>query len=233
MSLTALLIDRPFVGTTCGGLERLADAVHLANNGGDEVAGHDLGFVGGAVLDRRHHQQLVGVQVLADLNADAVEVAGDVVVELLLRLRVDVGRVRIEPVQHALQGDVEVLLVVEVFALAQGQTSLGQKRQELHLAHRLGVLQAVLDLFRHLLFDVVVQLANGPGDHLTLVDVADVVFLDDIGGLQHLAREGQRLGAFQLHALEDASSLFLEVGQLQFAVHQPLVGLAQVALAAS
>ena len=115
--------------------DRLAFLVHFAGDGRDQVAGLEAGLVGRAALDRRHHQQEVGGGVLADLDADAGEVALHVDLEAIERFRVDVGGIGVERLQHLDQADVDVLVLVEVFPLAQGGAGVDQQLAQGLLVH--------------------------------------------------------------------------------------------------
>ncbi len=74
---------------------------------------------------------------MADLDADAVEVRLDLLVEALFRLRVDVRRVRVEVAEHADQRDVEVLVLVQVLADAELLAGIGQQQHQFGLLQRL------------------------------------------------------------------------------------------------
>ena len=66
------------------------------------VAGQDAGLVGRRADHRTDDRQLAAIlPVVADLDADAAELALALLLELLVFLRIDVVRVRIEPFQAA------------------------------------------------------------------------------------------------------------------------------------
>ena len=109
--------------------------------------------------------------------------------KLLARLRIDVGRVRIEVAQHPLQGDVDVLVLVQVLALAQLLAGVGQQARSARPPSC------------SLTFLSLASMSSGPSprcggtgrgwpsDQVALVDFLDVVLLDDLGGLDDLAGE--------------------------------------------
>ncbi len=68
----------------------------------DEVAGQDAGLVGGGADHGTDNGQLAAIlPIRADLDADAAELALALLLELLVLARRNVGRVRIEPFQPA------------------------------------------------------------------------------------------------------------------------------------
>ena len=97
----------------------------------DRVAGQDAGLVGGRADHRADDRQLAAVlAVVADLDADAAELALARLLELLEFLRIDVLRVRIEPfeaaVDHVLD-ELAPLLAVEI-----GHVRLAHLLQHVH-----------------------------------------------------------------------------------------------------
>ena len=77
----------------------------------DEVAGLDARAVGGRVLDGADH--LDEAVFHADFDAEPAELALGADLQLLERFGVEVGRVRIQAGQHAVDGFGDQLLVVD------------------------------------------------------------------------------------------------------------------------
>jgi len=69
---------------------------------GDDVAGADARLGGRRLVDRRH--DLDQAVFLRDLDAEPAELATDLDLHVAEALRVHVARMRIEPVEHAVDG---------------------------------------------------------------------------------------------------------------------------------
>ena len=74
----------------------------------DPVGGMEASPMGGRALDGRHDRQHVVAQ--RDLDAETAEASGGLHLHLAVALRIEEGRVRIEPAQRALDGVVDQVL---------------------------------------------------------------------------------------------------------------------------
>ena len=93
---------------------RLAPAVHGASIDLDQpIARLEPGARGGSVVDRRHHHHVVAAR--GELQADAAVFALGLLLEGGVRARVHEARVRIQGVDHAVDGSVDQLRLVHRF----------------------------------------------------------------------------------------------------------------------
>ena len=76
----------------------------------DDVVGHDPGLGGGRVVDRSHN--LNQAILHGDLDAKAAELAAGLHLHVAEALGIHVARMRIEPSQHAVDGQLDQLAVV-------------------------------------------------------------------------------------------------------------------------
>ena len=77
----------------------------------DQIAGANAGPLGGGVVNRRDH--LEKAVFLPDLDAQAAEFAGGADLQILERLGVQIGGMRIEIAQHAANGVFQQILVLD------------------------------------------------------------------------------------------------------------------------
>ena len=84
----------------------------LAVDGQDDVPGLQAGTIGGRVLDGGHHGHLAVLH--RDLDADAGELAGGGLLHLLVFFSRHEGGVRIQALQHTLEGTVQQFALVHV-----------------------------------------------------------------------------------------------------------------------
>jgi hypothetical protein len=83
---------------------------------GDHVAGHDAGFGGGRIVDRRHH--LDEAVFHRDLDAEPAELAMRGLLHVAPALRIHVARMRIERGDHAVDRTFHQLAVVGLLDIA-------------------------------------------------------------------------------------------------------------------
>src|SRR5579862_1763403 len=94
-------------------LDRLVEghALHLlAVEGGVHVTGENARLGGGRVVDRRDH--LDDAFLHGDLDAEAAEFAAGLDLHVLEILRAEIARMRVEAVQHAIDGGLDQLRIV-------------------------------------------------------------------------------------------------------------------------
>ncbi len=155
-------LDRGALGAADAGDDLLEGKLlgGLAVDGENDVAGLHAGLEGGRVLDGRHHRHLAVLH--GNFDADAEELARGGLLHLLVLLRVHERGVGVEPLEHALDGAVDQILLahvldigmlddVEHLAEAAQRLELAERRRDGLLVARLK-LGAVLGAFRGALF---------------------------------------------------------------------------------
>ena len=137
--------------------------------------------------------------------------------------------------QHPLKGDVQVFVIVQVFAIAEPLARIRQQSGQFFFAHVLGMLQPIFDVRRNLLVQSLIPALDGPDDEVFLLLFLDVGFADGLGRLNDFGREGQRLRALQLGRVHDIARVEHEeadagVGGDHFRGHEKKEGRARAQL---
>ena len=103
---------------------------------GDEIAAHQAGARGGGILDRRDH--LDDAILHRDLDAEAAEFAAGLHLHVAEMLRVEIGRMRVERGQHAVDRRLDQLGIVGLLDIVRAH-ALQDLAEQVELAVNLRV----------------------------------------------------------------------------------------------